>query len=82
MIVIHYITRWWFHHQAELPLWAEACKLVIVVQPSSAAEKCFFFLEHSFSHQQRCFLEDNMSLSIMLQYSKFCKDYLKILDFY
>ena len=29
----------------------------------------FFLLENSFSHQQRCSLEDYVSLSVLLQYN-------------
>ena len=56
-------------HLAELPSLAEACKLVLLVQPSSAKWRGFFLLENSFSHQQRCSLEDYVSLSVLLQYN-------------
>ena len=36
------------NHQNDLPAWAEACKLVLLVQPSSAAaERVFSLLENS-----------------------------------
>ena len=35
---------WWRRHAVELPLWASACKSVLLVQPSSAtAERVFLF---------------------------------------
>ena len=57
--------KWWKDHQNELPAWAEACKLVLLVQPSSAAaERVFSLLENSFSSSQTSALEDYISLSI------------------
>ena len=48
------VTKWWKNHQNELPAWAEACKLVLLVQPSSAtAEQVFSLLESSFSSKQK-----------------------------
>ena len=39
-------AKWWKNHQNELPAWAEAYKLVLLVQPSSdAAERVFSLLE-------------------------------------
>ena len=57
------------YHQAELPSWAEACKLVLLVQPSSAAAERVSLLENSFSHQKRHSLKVCISLSVMLQYN-------------
>ena len=58
---------WWLNFPAELPSWAEACKLVLLVQLSSAAvERVFFFVRNSFSQQHRCSLEDYVSLSVLL----------------
>ena len=60
---------WWLNYPAELPSWAEACKLVLLVQLSSAAAErvfCFFFVRNSFSQQHRCSLEDYVSLSVLL----------------
>ena len=48
------IAKWWKSHQNELPAWAEACKLVFLVQPSSAAaEQVFSHLENLFSHMPK-----------------------------
>ena len=64
------IAKWWNNHQNDLPAWAEACKLVLLVQPSSAsAERVFSLLENSFSSRQNSSLEDYISLSVMLQYN-------------
>lgn len=61
---------WWKSHEAELPKWANACKLVVLVQPSSAAaERVFSILSSSFTAQQESSLEDYIELSIMLQYN-------------
>ena len=54
-------------------------------QPSSAAaERVFPLLENSFSHQQRCSLDDCFFVGKMCStiIVKFCKDYLKMLDLY
>ena len=46
------------------------CKLVLIVQPSSAtAEWVFSLLGSSFSHKQNTSLEDYVSLSVMLQHN-------------
>ena len=64
------VAKWWNNHQNELPAWAEACKLVLLVQPSSAAaERVFSLLESSFSSKQNTSLQDYISLSVMLQYN-------------
>ena len=31
------VMQWWKGHEQELPHWASACKLIVLVQPSSAA---------------------------------------------
>ena len=62
-------TREESSHQNELPAWAEACKLVLLVQPSAAAERVFSLLESSFSFKQNTSLQDYISLSVMLQYN-------------
>ena len=60
---------WWKSHEHELPNWANAFKLLLLVQPcSAAAERAFSLLENSFNHQQRSSLEDYIiSVSVMLQ---------------
>ena len=64
------VAKWWKNHQNELPAWAEACKLFLLVQPSSAAaERVFSLLESSFSSKQNTSLQDYISLSVMLQYN-------------
>lgn len=46
------VLQWWKSHQLELPKWAEACSLVLLMQPSSAAaERVFSILSNSFSSQ-------------------------------
>ena len=61
---------WWKSHQSELPKWSNACKMALLVQPSSAAaERVFSLLSNSFKVQQYHSLEDYIEVSIMLQYS-------------
>jgi len=64
------VLQWWKFHQLELPKWAEACSLVLLMQPSSAAaERVFSILSNSFSSRQELSLEDYIELSVMLQYN-------------
>jgi len=64
------VLQWWKSHQLELPKWAEACSLVLLIQPSSAAaEHVFSILSNTFSSQQEPSLEDYIELSVMLQYN-------------
>ena len=61
---------WWRDHKDELPLWASACKCVLLLQPSSAAaERVFSILSNSFNSQQESSLEDYTELSVILQYN-------------
>ena len=66
------VTSWWKDHEQDIPSWGEASKLMLLVQPSSAAaERVFSLLENSFSKQQTRSLEDYVSLSVMLQYNNY-----------
>ena len=66
-------VAWWKSHEPGLPNWAKACRLILLVQPSSAAsERVFSILSNSFSHQQESSLEDYIQLSVMLQYNNRC----------
>ena len=48
-----------------------AFKLVLLVQPSSAAaERVFSLLQNSFSQRQSSSLEDYIETSLMLQYNR------------
>ena len=61
---------WWKSHADMLPHWAQSFKLVLLVQPSSAAtERVFSILANSFSAQQESSLEDYIQLSVMMQYN-------------
>lgn len=43
------VTNWWKNHESELPAWSKACKMVLLVQPSSAtAERVFSLLQKQF----------------------------------
>ena len=86
---VHYSTRWWFNQQAELPSWAEACKLVLLVQPLSAiicsSGEGLFFVRKLISHQQRCSLEDcffvsNVAVQLLLIFVKIIWILLRIMN--
>ena len=65
------VCEWWKRHDGEILSWAKACKLILLIQPSSTAvERAFSLLENSFSKRQEHSLEDYVSLSIMLQYNR------------
>ena len=66
------VIEWWKSHEesGRLPNWTRTCRLVFLVQPSSAAaERVFSLLTNSFSPQQETSLEDYKELSVMLQYN-------------
>ena len=66
------VMQWWKGHEQELPHWASAFKLIVLVQPSSAACKHIFsLLSYAFSSQHESALEDYMyiQLSVVLQYN-------------
>ena len=63
---------WWKAKEENNSLlkWAQALKLVLLVQPSSgAAERVFSLLNNSFNTRQESALEDYIQLSVMLQYN-------------
>ena len=61
---------WWKNHAIELPNWAAVFRLVLLVQPSSAAaERVFSILQCCFNEKQRSSLEDYIELSAMLQFN-------------
>ena len=61
---------WWKRHANDLPHWSKACKMLLLVQPSSAAaERVFSILLSSFTATQRSSLEDYIETSIMIQYN-------------
>ena len=63
-------AAWWLRQQ-NLPSWKKAAKMVLTVQPSSAAaERVFSLLEAATGDQQSQLLEDNLLLAIMLQYNR------------
>ena len=62
---------WWERHTEDLPHWSTAFKLVLLVQPSSAAaERVFSLLQNSFSQRQSSSLEDYIETSLKLQYNR------------
>lgn len=63
-------TDWWKTHENELPNWSTACRMALLVQPSSAAsERVFSILSNCFGDYQTHSLEDYIETSIMLQYN-------------
>ena len=61
--------EWWKRYAMQLPHWSAACKLILLMQPSSAPVKLVFLLLTNSSEQQTSALEDCIETSIMLQYS-------------
>ena len=58
------VVEWWKTHKPDIPNWAEICKLILLVQPSSeAAGRVFSLLQNAFSRQQYIFLEDYVTVS-------------------
>ena len=63
--------EFWKGRASILPVWSNAAKKVLVVQPSSAAsERVFSLLNSSFSSYQESSLQDYIETSLMLQYNK------------
>ena len=60
-------VAWWKSHAMELPKWANAFRLVLLVQPSSAAAERVSSILQRFTAQQQSSLEDYLELSVMLQ---------------
>ena len=55
----------------QIPTWANAFTLILLVQQSSAdAGRVFSLVQISFSHVQQSSLEDYISVSVMLQYNR------------
>ena len=57
-------------HESNLPNWSKAARIVLLVQPSSAAsERVFSLLRNSFGERQNSSLQDYIEASLMLQYN-------------
>ena len=69
--------KWWKSHENDrLPNCTRACRMIVLVQPSSAAaEHVFSMLNNSFSHQQESSLEDCLQLAVMLPYNYWKQDF-------
>lgn len=62
--------HWWKCHESDFPFWSNACKTILLMQPSSAAaERVFSLLSNSFNDHQTSSLEDYIETSIMLKYN-------------
>ena len=71
------IMEWWRPQEENdrIPHWTRTCRLVLLVQPSSAAaERVFSLLNNAFNSQQESSLEDYLQLSVVLQYN--CRNVL------
>ena len=65
------VLNWWKNNKTVLPTWAECVKMVVCIQPSSAAaERVFFLLQSTFGDQQGLALQDYIETSLMCQYNK------------
>ena len=63
-------VSWWNHHSTELPQWASAVCLVLLILPSSAETECACsLLDCSFGLNQDSALQDYIESSLMLQYN-------------
>ena len=58
--------EWWKKHECDLPYWSQACKNVLLMQPSAAAaERVFSILSSSFTERQTSSLEDYIETSVL-----------------
>ena len=65
------VLEWGHRNETKLPNCANACKQVLLDQPSSAAvERVLSLLQNSFQKQQESAMEDYIESSLMLQYNK------------
>ena len=61
---------WWRKHETELPHWSKACKMVLLVQPSSAAAESFFSSFKQFYGAANVVIGGLHRNFLMLQYNK------------
>ena len=65
------VLNWWKNKKTVLPTWAECVKMVVCIQPSSAAaERVFSLLQSTFGDRQGLALQDYIETSLMCQYNK------------
>ena len=71
------VLKWRKSHENDrLPNCTRACRMIVLVQPSSAvAEHVFSMLNNSFSQQQESSLEDYLQLAVMLPYKYWKQDF-------
>lgn len=63
--------EFWRDNAVALPKWSESARMVMLLQPSSAAaERVFSLLNNSFGSQQLSSLEDYLEISLMLQHNR------------
>ena len=70
-LLIKGFIAWWKNHEShELPNWSSACRIALLIQPSSAVvERMFSLLPNSFGDAQSRSMEDYVESSIMLHYN-------------
>ena len=62
-----WLMPWWRQHTDRLPTWTRLLKILLTLQPSSAAaERAFSLLEHLYPPQRSSALEGHQELSLML----------------
>ena len=58
--------EWWYAQMGRLPHWSAVARMLVLVQPSSAAsERVFSLLKAAFCDQQQSTLEDELEASLM-----------------
>ena len=64
--------NWWKSHESDLPNRSSACKVSLLIQPSSAtAEQVSSLLSNSFGDIQSSSMEDYVETSVLLQYNSY-----------
>ena len=58
-LLIKGFIAWWKNHESQLPHWSSACRIALLIQPSSAVvEHMFSLLSNSFGDAQSRSMED------------------------
>ena len=63
------LLKWWERNEVKLPFWSNACKKVLLCQPSSASVEQVLSLLKQFTEQQQTRLEDYIKTALMIQYN-------------
>ena len=60
--------EWWKRYAMQLPHWSAACKLILLMQPFSAAAKLVFLLLTNSSEQQTSALDTTRVITLILYF--------------